>query len=99
MVMMIGFKLMSQYGQNKLGWIYVIGGGVAAGAAIAALSGLGIGFHMLIAKILAAAAGIIGMFASMAAGPAMQKAAEKELNNVNKQTAYIITSSSRKYIG
>ena len=99
MVMMIGFKLMSQYGQNKLGWIYVIGGVVAAGAAIAALSGLGIGFHMLIAKILAAAAGIIGMFASMAAGPAMQKAAEKELNNVNKQTAYIITSSSRKYIG
>lgn len=49
MVMMIGFKLMSQYGQNKLGWIYVIGGVVAAGAAIAALSGLGIGFHMLIA--------------------------------------------------
>jgi hypothetical protein len=69
MVMMIGFKLMFQYGQNKLGWIYVIGGGVAAGAAIAALSGLGIGSHMLIAKILAAAAGIIGMFASMAAGP------------------------------
>jgi hypothetical protein len=69
MVMMIGFNLMSQYGQNKLGMIYLIGGGVAAGAAIAALSGLGIASHMLIAKILAAAAGIIGMFASMAAGP------------------------------
>jgi len=92
-------QLMKQFGQNKLGMIYIIGGGIAIASAIAAIAGVWINWAEMLAKILAAAAGIIGMFASMAAGPAMQKAAEKELNNVNKQTAYIITSSSRKYIG
>jgi hypothetical protein len=99
MVIMIGMQLMKQFGQNKLGMIYIIGGGIAIASAIAAIAGVWISWAAMLAKILAAAAGIIGMFASMAAGPAMQKAAEKELNNVNKQTAYIITSSYRKYIG
>jgi hypothetical protein len=99
MVIMIGMQLMKQFGQNKLGMIYIIGGGIAIASAIAAIAGVWISWAAMLAKILAAAAGIIAMFASMAAGPAMQKAAEKELNKVNKQTAYVITSSYRKYIG
>jgi len=99
MVIMIGMQLMKQFGQNKLGMIYIIGGGIAIASAIAAIAGVWISWAAMLAKILAAAAGIIGMFASMAAGPAMQKAAEKELNKVNKQSAYVITSSYRKYIG
>ena len=99
MVIMIGMQLMKQFGQNKLGMIYIIGGGIAIASAIAAIAGVWISWAAMLAKILAAAAGIIGMFASMSAGPAMQKAAEKELNKVNNQTAYVITSSHRKYIG
>ena len=98
MVIMIGMKLQSQFGQNKLGMIYMIGGGLAIAGAIAAIGGAFFGWSMLYSQILAAAAGILGMFASMAAGPEMQKAVEKELNKDKNQTSWVITSSHRKYI-
>jgi len=69
MVIVIGMKIMSTYGQHKLGMIYVIGGGLALAAAIAAIGGINFGWNILYSQLLAAAAGILGMFASMAAGP------------------------------
>jgi len=85
MVTGIGYQLMSQYGQNRLGWIYVIGGGVAAAGAIAALTGLGIASHMLVAKILAASSGVIALFAAMAQAPEIKKADKQE--SINKAMA------------
>jgi hypothetical protein len=94
MVIVIGMKIMSTYGQHKLGMIYVIGGGLALAAAIAAIGGINFGWNMLYSQLLAAAAGILGMFASMAAGPAMQNSINKQMNEQQVQTSTNTQTSS-----
>ncbi|MGC8728030.1 MAG: hypothetical protein ACP5SD_02060 [Elusimicrobiales bacterium] len=96
-VIVIGIKLMTTYGQNKLGMIYVIGGGLALAGAVAAIGGLYFGWNMLYSQLLAAAAGIMGMFASMAAGPAMQDSINKQLQEQQSQTSRV-SFSHHKYI-
>ncbi len=68
MVMMIGIQLASSYGQGMLGAIYIIGGGCAIVAAIAALTGAVEKATGISALWWAAIAGIIGMLGSMAGG-------------------------------
>ena len=64
----IGIKLSGMHGQGMLGAIYVIGGGVAIVAAIAALTGEVEAATGISATWWAAIAGIIGMLGSMAGG-------------------------------
>ncbi len=80
MVIMIGMKFMKEFGQQKLGMLYVIGGGLTIAAAIAAIAGVWISWAALLAKILAAGAGIIGMFASMSAAPNV-----KDMTKLNEE--------------
>ncbi|MEF3280679.1 MAG: hypothetical protein K6357_06925 [Elusimicrobiota bacterium] len=100
MVIMIGMKLMKEFGQQKLGMLYVIGGGLAIAAAVASIAGVWVSWAALLAKILAAGAGIIGMLASMAAGPAAQDYANKQMEEQQSQTSKTNTSSSyQRFIG
>lgn len=88
MVIMIGIQIQKVFGQNKLGMLYIIGGGLAIAAAIAAIAGAWescASWAVLLAKILAAGAGIMAMFAAMAAGPAAQDYAKKQIEEQTKQ--------------
>lgn len=70
-VISIGSQISSMFGQSKLGMIYQIGGGLAVAAGGMALAGIAFwDTGMVIGAVLAAAAGIMGLFAAMAAGPA-----------------------------
>jgi hypothetical protein len=94
MVIMIGTQLMKQFGQNKLGMIYIIGGGIAILSAIAAIAGVWINWAEMLAKILAAAAGIMGMLAAMASGPAMEDSIKKQMNEQKIETSTTTHTSS-----
>lgn len=85
MVIMIGMQIMKVFGQNKLGMIYIIGGTLAIAAAIAAIAGVKVSWGGLVAKILAATAGIMALFASMAAGPAAKDYMKKQIEEHQKQ--------------
>jgi membrane associated rhomboid family serine protease len=91
---MIGMQLMKQFGQNKLGMIYIIGGGIAILSAIAAIAGVWISWAAMLAKILAAAAGIMGMLAAMASGPAMEDSIKKQMNEQKIETSTTTHTSS-----
>jgi hypothetical protein len=95
MAIMIGMKIMNQFGQNKLGMIYVIGGGLAIAGAIAAIGGVWFGWSMLFSQILAGAAGIMALFASMAAGPAATDYAKKQMEQQTQQTESSNSSSDK----
>lgn len=97
MVIMIGMQIMKVYGQKKLGMIYVIGGGLAIAAAIAAIAGVKVTWAALLSKILAAAAGIMAMFASMAAGPAAQDYMKKQMEEQQKQQEQKTSKVSSSY--
>lgn len=97
MVIMIGMQIMKVYGQNKLGMIYVMGGALAIASAIAAIAGVYVSWATLLSQILAAAAGIMAMFASMAAGPAAQNYMKKQMEEQQKQYQQQTSKATSSY--
>ncbi len=85
MVINIGMQVMSSFGQNKLGMIYIIGGMISIGAAIAAIAGVNTSWGQTLSLILAATAGIMAMFAAMAAGPAAKDYMKKQMEQHTQQ--------------
>lgn len=68
MAIVMGIMLISKYGQAMLGTVYTIGGGVALGAAILAMTGVPGAAVAPIVYWLAAAAGILSLIGAMAGG-------------------------------
>ncbi len=99
MVIMIGMQIMRDFGQNKLGMIYIIGGSLAIASAIAAIAGVWVSWATLLSQILAATAGIMAMFASMAAGPAAKDYMKKQMEQQNQQQQQQSSRSNSSYPG
>ncbi len=85
MVINIGMQIMSSFGQSKLGMIYIIAGMISIGAAIAAIAGVNTSWGQTLSLILAATAGIMAMFAAMAAGPASKDYMKKQIEQNTQQ--------------